>query len=511
MTIMNASKLKSYAFYIFAILFNLFFITLYVSKIAKNDVNPYYAVIGIITLLLCAAFSFFLLFIIKTKSLSLEKIWIFFALGFGIFRIFTITPLSPFDEIGHYEHAYRESNVLLFKFSDLNYMTKEHHDFSNFKEQNNVASAYERWKDPFFIKGTEASENEREKQETFNPFQYLMQAFGISIARILHFNLMPLYFLGRLCNLLFYVFCLYFAIRLIPFGKLTMFVIGLLPLCLHLPSSFSNDGYIFAVSFLLFALLIKSIFNQEKITLKEMILLAIFSFILAPSKLVYIPISCLCILIPSKRFSNLKQNISVKTLLIFAGIVSILIFNGSRILNLSGSEKLTYTGEPCYSLSDFLHNPLKFVLVYLNTLRYLWSDWISEAMGVVLMGVPTGIPVWLRFLFLALLFITTFLSVEELKSTQQITFSGTQKLFSFILLLGSVLLIMTAELFIWTPKGASQIAGVQGRYFLPYFPLFFFAVRNKVFATTIPIEKYVCIIEIFMQFYIVFMTVNQTL
>ena len=127
------------------------------------------------------------------------------------------------------------------------------------------------------------------------------------------------------------------------------------------------------------------------------------------------------------------------------------------------------------------------------------------------MGVSTGIPVWLRFSFLALLFITSFLSAEELKSPQQITFSNTQRIFSLILLLGSVLLIMTAELLIWTPKGASQIAGVQGRYFLPYFPMFFFAIRNKVFATTLPIEKYVCIIEIFMQFYIVFMTVNQTL
>ena len=188
---------------------------------------------------------------------------------------------------------------------------------------------------------------------------------------------------------------------------------------------------------------------------------------------------------------------------IAAGIVSILIFNGSRLFNLSGGDKLTYTGEPCYSLGDFLHNPLKFVLVYLNTLRYLWSDWVSEAMGLVLMGVPTGIPAWLRFFFLMLLFITTFSSEQK--------FSSTQRIFSFIILFGSVLLIMTAELFIWTPKGASQIAGVQGRYFLPYFPLFFFAVRNNVFATTIPLEKYICITEVFMQFYIVFMIVNQTL
>ena len=500
---MKTNKLKSGAIYIFAALFYIFFILLYFSKIAKNNVNHYYSAIGTVTLLLCAGFSFFLIYIINSKTYSLEKIWIWLALGFGLFRIFTITPLSPFDEIGHYEHAYKESNVLLFNLNDITCMTAEHHDYSGFKEQNNVPSAFDRWKDPFFVKSSGTSVNERKGQETFNPMQYLMQAIGISIARILHFNFMPLYFLGRLCNLLFYVLCLYFAIKLIPFGKLTMFVVGLLPLCLHLPSSFSNDGYIFAVSFLFFALLINSIFNQQKITIKQILILALFSFILAPSKLVYVPLSCLCILIPSKRFSSLKQNISVKTIIIAAGIVSILIFNGSRLFNLSGGDKLTYTGEPCYTLGDFFHNPLKFVLVYLNTLRYLWSDWVSEAMGLVLMGVPTGIPAWLRFFFLMLLFITTFSSEQK--------FSSTQRLFSLILLLGSVLLIMTAELFIWTPKGASQIAGVQGRYFLPYFPLFFFAVRNKVFATTIPLEKYICITEVFMQFYIVFMIVNQTL
>lgn len=500
---MKTNKLKSNAIYIFAGLIYIFFIFLYVSKIAKNNVNHYYAIIGIITLLLCASFSFFLIFIINHKTYSLEKIWIFLALGFGLFRIFTITPLSPFDEIGHYEHAYKESNVLLFKFNDITYMTAEHHDFSCFKEQNNVPTAFDRWRDPFFVKTTGTSINERKGQETFNPLQYLMQAIGISIARILHLNFMPLYFLGRLFNLLFYVFCLYFAIKLIPFGKLTMVVVGLLPLCLHLPSSFSNDGYIFAVSFLFFALLINSIFNQQKITIKETLILALFSFILAPSKLVYVPLSCLCILIPSKRFSSLRQNVSVKTIIIAAGIVSILIFNGSRLFNLSDGDKLTYTGEPCYSLGDFLHNPFKFVLVYLNTLRYLWSDWVSEAMGIVLMGVPTGIPVWLRFFFLMLLFITTFSSEQ--------TFSSSQRIFSFIILFGSVLLIMTAELFIWTPRGASQIAGVQGRYFLPYFPLFFFTLKNKVFKTTVPLEKYICIAEVFMQFYIVFMIVNQTL
>ena len=31
----------------------------------------------------------------------------------------------------------------------------------------------------------------------------------------------------------------------------------------------------------------------------------------------------------------------------------------------------------------------------------------------------------------------------------------------------------------WTVKGATSIEGVQGRYFLPALPLFFFALQNR--------------------------------
>ncbi|MBO6100083.1 MAG: DUF2142 domain-containing protein, partial [Spirochaetaceae bacterium] len=78
-------------------------------------------------------------------------------------------------------------------------------------------------------------------------------------------------------------------------------------------------------------------------------------------------------------------------------------------------------------------------------------------------------------------------------------------------ILAVVALAMFGELGIWTPLNATSIEGVQGRYFLPIFPLILFLFRNRIFVTTRNVEKAVFVAEIFLQFYLVFMSVNLTL
>ena len=53
------------------------------------------------------------------------------AFGFGLLRIFIITPFSVWDEHGHYEISYRYSDFLLFKFKSPHLMDKNHADYSN--------------------------------------------------------------------------------------------------------------------------------------------------------------------------------------------------------------------------------------------------------------------------------------------------------------------------------------------------------------------------------------------
>ena len=51
--------------------------------------------------------------------------------------------------------------------------------------------------------------------------------------------------------------------------------------------------------------------------------------------------------------------------------------------------------------------------------------------------------------------------------------------FAFLMCAGAVVFAtLTAMLLVWTPSWSRQIAGVQGRYFLPVLPLFLVCVRK---------------------------------
>ena len=488
----------------------LFLIALYISKSSKNSNEAYFKIIGYFTLFVGVIFSFFLLFVSRKKEFSLPKAWLIMALGFGLIRMFIITPFSVWDEYGHYEISYRYSDFLLFKFKSPHLMDKNHADYSNLEIQNNNKSAFLRYKDPFFLKETEKVDRQR-IPSTPNPVQYIPQAFGLAIGRLLHFNFMPLFLLGRLFNLLFYIFCIWLAIKTVPFGKLVIFACGLLPLTLQQAASLSLDAYILAISFLFFAYLIKSMTDEEPAKLKEIIVLCVFSVLISPSKLIYWPLALLAFFIPQKRFASKKEWFFSAFAVAFSGILAIIAFSLPSIAVQSGESKakILYNGEIGWSLTDMLHNPGRIINMALWTLRYTWADWISQAFGSIIMGLPQEVPVWCRQAHLYVLVISALVCYTANSEREVLT--KFQKFGVALVILFVVALAMFGELVIWTPLNATSIDGVQGRYFLPIFPLILFLFRNRIFVTTRNVEKAVFVTEIFLQFYLVFMSVNLTL
>lgn len=79
---------------------------------------------------------------------------------------------------------------------------------------------------------------------------YLPQALGITLGRLLSLGQVLTIYLGRLCNLAFFVLCGWLAVRLAPFGKMAFFGAALLPMTLELVSSLSYDGFAISLGFL---------------------------------------------------------------------------------------------------------------------------------------------------------------------------------------------------------------------------------------------------------------------
>ena len=74
------------------------------------------------------------------------------------------------------------------------------------------------------------------------PYIKLPSALGIVLATLLNLGSFPLFYLGRFFNLLMFAALAYFAVRITPVGKNAMMVAGLLPMTLHLASSYSYDA-----------------------------------------------------------------------------------------------------------------------------------------------------------------------------------------------------------------------------------------------------------------------------
>ena len=71
---------------------------------------------------------------------------------------------------------------------------------------------------------------------TTTPVAYGPQALGMALVRAMDWGTLPLLYLGRLCNLVFFVFMTWLAMKRLPFGKEVLFGTALLPMTLH-PSS----------------------------------------------------------------------------------------------------------------------------------------------------------------------------------------------------------------------------------------------------------------------------------
>lgn len=433
-----------------------------------------------------------LLFACISFSTPLEKVFAAVSLTLGMIYLLVITPLSPPDEDTRYKSTYRLTNYLLLQWDDAGRGDAEHFDFSELEEHHNVASGYER-----IVKeiGQKAGNGERidirGQLFSYDLVELLPQAFGMSLARLLHLNFIWLIFSGRICNLLFYSLCLYFAVKRTPRFKLLFGLTGILPMALHQAASLSYDAFINGMSLVLIASLLKAIYEDGPLSNGDYRWILISGMLLAPAKLVYVPIVLLALLIPKERFGGTKDHLK-KTVALFAFCaVTLAVFQLPSIIRVFSLEPFTLVGPDAvsggdnYTISYIFAHPLSTAIIFLRTLVIYAPEWAGRCIGLSLSGLTLVIPAPVILLFFGLLVLST-LEYEN----PQFVISGRDRTV-FLIVAGIVtLLIMLAEFLGWTSSTLQIIDGVQGRYFVPVLPLIFMPFR--FIALRKPVEK-ICI------------------
>ena len=333
------------------------------------------------------------------------------------------------------------------------------------------------------------------------PVVYLPQALGISAARVLGLGYVPLVYLGRLFNLMFFVFLSALSVRLMPFKKEILMAVSALPMTLHLAGSLSYDPVFIGLSMLLGAWCFHLAFARKRVGWKDVLILALLLVLLEPGKLVYLPAAGICMMIPASRFSSKRSCYLSRTFLVIAVMIAVYLANRSVLSAwaLKTEKAVAWTQGTGYTLQDVVKYPGEVLSVFLETLFTQSGFYLGTMLGMYLGNLDTNLAIPSFCLFL----LGCVLVAGAVRREGERTYlMGKQKLWISLLVFLSAGLILVSMFLGWTPKDLGYIAGVQGRYFLPLLPLVLFLFFDKGLTVSWDLRKEICFLECFVNIYV---------
>lgn len=351
---------------------------------------------------------------------------------------------------------------------------------------------------------------EEEKKGILNPetaavysfVQYVPQAVGIAIARIFTDSTYLITCAGRLVNMIVAIILLYFAIKIMPFGKKLLLIPAMLPIAIEGFTSLSPDAMTVAMSFLYIAYILQLAFGKkEKIEIKEKIILLVMSVIIALCKIVYIPLVGLILIIPKEKFKNQKNKSKVIDFCIIAGIAVAI-----NLLWLGISSKYLTNfreGDSKIQVLLALKNPIQYIQTVLYTINLEGHNYLMSLFGNAIgWGEFVKLNSIIPYTFLAIyLFVAS--TEEEIKERLK----KYQVVWILLVVLAIIALIFTSLYVQWTTVGKESIRGIQGRYFLPILPLMMLLLGNCLKVKTSykkeTVNKVVAIVILVAQIFVI--------
>lgn len=334
------------------------------------------------------------------------------------------------------------------------------------------------------------------KNINYDIIKYLPQSIGILVSEIFHFPLIIAFSFCELLSVIFYTIVCLIALKKIPIKKEIFMLCMLLPMCIQQASSFSYDVVLLSFSFLYIANIIYFKFKGDIIKPLDLLKLIVYLIIISIVKLPYIFFIFLVLVIPLQKFffykkiepflNKKKLKYLVISLIIFLILIIIFTFKNKLLSSAYFKVLLSFLTDPIDGLNLIVKTVLSnFKFYILSLIGYFgWFD------------------VKVSYLFCAFVIFSAFI-INFLCDEQNIAFKKRDKWYINIFLI-IFFIIIIISLYDWTLrylgidtigfgihdysnsfKLINAILGVQGRYFLPFLPLFFIAfhinlnIKNK--------------------------------
>lgn len=418
--------------------------------------------------------------IVKSKKVGIAGICAIAMAFFCISFIFIFPPFTVPDEFTHYRAAYHVSNQMLFDFADeQSALRMRADDFEYCENSSNSLYAQDYISDMGYDRLSCADGKivtTHYGYMTNKAVVYIFPSTGISLARIIGLGPYWTFQAGRLFNIIQCIVMVYFAIKIIPFGKSALATISLLPISLHIISSVSYDAFTYGGVTLIFAYIAKLIYSKKSIGWKQLLLLSVMIVLVIPQKVVYIGVAALVLIIPKDRFAKPKWHFGFKCILGLVAVASILALQMKNASKLA-ADTLTYSESAGFSISYVLTHIPQVLNMLFNSIIDLGDFYVKSTIsyfGFFELQTP-----WFMAIPFVVIIALAFMRSED----EPEPFRLIERIYSF-LLFGIVFVLVELLLLIdWTPLSSTQILGVQGRYFIPALPLLIITARNNTVVT----------------------------
>ncbi|MEG1300986.1 MAG: DUF2142 domain-containing protein [Erysipelotrichaceae bacterium] len=407
------------------------------------------------------------LFIFRKSFFSkIQNTFIFLSLisGFMIILFIPNTTFYSFDDETHFKYAYS-----LLDFGSTSWSTSSQQMLSATPFPFDCINSFEDYQ----MQDKYLNDNHKDiisttnsgKFISYNKVAYIPSAVFVKVAKIIGLPFTVMFKFGKLANLLFYSFMIYFAIKITSKGKLFFAFLGLLPTNLWLASNYSLDPIIFGCLALGVALFIKEIMEKDKVlsfnNMVVFILIMIFGIL---PKAIYAPLILLPLLFSSNKFNDKKQekNFKFGIILIFLVLISSFVLPAILSPSQTGDFRVQGTSQ-VGQLSNILNNPVGYISIFFNNAGVQFLDKLFGAQTLGNFAYLGEVNCYLNFISMLCLLILSFVEF----SGNNYKLDNKKRISIFILTCIIIGLIWTSLYIDYNPVGSLVINGVQGRYFVP--------------------------------------------
>lgn len=310
----------------------------------------------------------------------------------------------------------------------------------------------------------------------YSPVVYAPQAATIFVLR--QFDTPPLfiYYAARFVTLLCWLALVFLALRKLPAFQWLFALAALLPQSVFINCSLSADAMTNGIAFYLIAWLLHRAYVAPGFTWKDTLQLCGLAFLIASAKMVYTPLLLLVFLVPKTKAGNAGRYFLQTGTVLFIGAISVLLwtFAAGQVYTPFSAYNPAYNtdidliphADMHLQLQYLGQHPAAVLEVFFHSLFKNAQSYSTSYIGN-LGWLDTPLPWWFVLAAWGVLLAAIF------SAKPPVNFTRKQLLLLLAAATGAMFLLVFSQYLSWSEVGASRLVNMQGRYFVPIFPLLF--------------------------------------